>query len=46
MLVMIVLFVGGSVLGPLGMLFAVPAAGFIKVIAQEVVFLVRYTHLL
>ena len=46
MLVMIVLFIGGSVLGPLGMLFAVPAAGFIKVIAQEVVFLVRYAHLL
>tara|TARA_Y100000588_G_scaffold393231_2_gene508307 strand:- start:132792 stop:133910 length:1119 start_codon:yes stop_codon:yes gene_type:complete len=46
MLVMISLFVGGTVVGPLGMLFAVPIAGVIKVISQEVVFLVRYAHLL
>ena len=46
MLVMISLFVGGIVLGPLGMLFAIPTAGTVKVIAREVVFLVRYAHLL
>jgi predicted PurR-regulated permease PerM len=46
MLVMISLFIGGTVVGPLGMLFAVPTAGVIKVISQEVVFLVRYAHLL
>jgi len=46
MLVMMSLFIGGIVLGPLGMLFAIPAAGIMKVIAREVVFLVRYAHLL
>lgn len=46
MLVMISLFIGGIVLGPLGMLFAIPTAGIIKVIVHEVVFLVRYAHLL
>jgi len=28
------------------MLFAIPTAGIIKVIAQEVIFLIRYAHLL
>jgi len=46
MLVMISLFVGGIVLGPLGMLFAIPTAGTVNVIARDVVFLVRYAHLL
>ena len=46
MLVMISLFIGGTILGPMGMLFAVPTAGVIKVISREVVFLVRYAHLL
>ena len=46
MLVMISLFIGGIVLGPLGMLFAIPTVGVIKVIAREVVFLVKNTHLL
>ncbi len=46
MIVMIALFIGGIVLGPLGMLFAIPTAGIMKVIGQEVIFLVRYAHLL
>ena len=45
-IVMISLFVGGVILGPLGMLFAVPTAGIIKVISREVIFLVRFAHLL
>ena len=39
MLVMIVLLIGGTLLGPLGMLFAVPATGVIKVILIEIAFL-------
>ena len=46
MLVMISLFIGGIILGPLGMLFAIPTAGVIKVITREIIFLVRYAHLL
>ena len=38
MLVMISLLVGGTLLGPLGMLFAVPASGIIKVIFKEIAF--------
>jgi len=38
MLVMISLLIGGTLLGPLGMLFAVPASGIIKVIFKEVAF--------
>ena len=38
MLVMISLLIGGTLLGPLGMLFAVPASGIIKVIVKEVAF--------
>jgi len=45
-LVMIALLIGGTLLGPLGMLFAVPAAGVIKVVGQEISFVSRNAHLL
>lgn len=46
MLVMIALIIGGTILGPLGMLFAVPATGVLKVIGQEIAFVRRNAHLL
>ena len=46
MVVMIALIIGGTILGPLGMLFAVPTAGVIKVICQEIAFVRRNAHLL
>lgn len=46
MIVMIALLIGGTLLGPLGMLFAVPTAGVIKVIAQEISFVRKNAHLL
>ena len=46
MIVMIALIIGGTILGPLGMLFAVPATGVLKVIGQEVAFVRRNAHLL
>ena len=46
MLVMIALIIGGTILGPLGMLFAVPATGVLKVIFQEIAFVRRNAHLL
>lgn len=46
MLVMISLIIGGTILGPLGMLFAVPATGVLKVIGQEIAFVRRNAHLL
>lgn len=46
MMVMIALIIGGTLMGPLGMLFAVPATGILKVIAQEMVFVRRNAHLL
>ncbi len=46
LLVMIALLVGGTILGPLGMLLAVPAAGIIKVIGQELSFVSKNAHLL
>lgn len=46
LMVIIALLIGGTLLGPLGMLLAVPAAGIIKVIAQEVSFVSRNAHLL
>jgi predicted PurR-regulated permease PerM len=46
MIVMIALIIGGTILGPLGMLFAVPATGVLKVIGQEVTFVRRNAHLL
>jgi predicted PurR-regulated permease PerM len=45
-LVMIALLIGGTLLGPLGMLFAVPTAGIVKVIGQEVAFVSRHAHLM
>ncbi|MBL7135559.1 MAG: AI-2E family transporter [Candidatus Marinimicrobia bacterium] len=45
-LVMIALLIGGTLLGPLGMLFAVPTAGVIKVVGQEIAFVSRNAHLL
>ncbi|MDP6533133.1 MAG: AI-2E family transporter [Candidatus Marinimicrobia bacterium] len=46
MMVMISLIIGGTLMGPLGMLFAVPATGILKVIAQEMMFVRRNAHLL
>ncbi len=46
MVVMLVLLLGGTLLGPLGMLFAIPAAGVIKVIINEMIFLNKNSHLL
>ena len=46
MAVMIVLLIGGTLIGPIGMLFAIPAAGVLKVIINEIIFLTKYSHLL
>jgi predicted PurR-regulated permease PerM len=44
--VMIVLLIGGTLIGPIGMLFAIPAAGVIKVIIGEIIFISKNSHLL
>ncbi|MBT3217179.1 MAG: AI-2E family transporter [Candidatus Marinimicrobia bacterium] len=46
MMVMISLIIGGTLMGPLGMLFAVPATGILKVIIHEIMFVRRNAHLL
>jgi len=46
MAVMIALLIGGTLLGPMGMLFAVPAAGILKVVVHEVRFVTKNAHLL
>ncbi|MBC8467334.1 MAG: AI-2E family transporter, partial [Candidatus Marinimicrobia bacterium] len=46
MAVMIVLLIGGTMMGPLGMLFAIPAAGVLKVIISETIFISKNSHLL
>lgn len=46
MAVMIVLLIGGTIIGPLGMLFAIPTAGVLKVVIGEIVFISRNSHLL
>ena len=46
MAVMIVLLIGGTLIGPIGMLFAIPAAGVLKVVINEIIFLTKYSHLL
>jgi len=46
MAVMIVLLIGGTMMGPLGMLFAIPAAGVLKVIISEMIFISKNSHLL
>jgi predicted PurR-regulated permease PerM len=46
MIVMIALLIGGTILGPLGMLFAVPATGVMKVVLQEILFVRKNAHLL
>jgi predicted PurR-regulated permease PerM len=45
-IVMISLLIGGTILGPLGMLFAVPATGVMKVILTEITFVRKNAHLL
>lgn len=40
------LLIGGTILGPLGMLFAVPATGVMKVILTEIAFVRKNAHLL
>lgn len=45
-LVIIALLIGGSLMGPVGMLVAVPAAGTLKVITKEVMWAVENAHLL
>ena len=46
MAVMIVLLIGGTLMGPLGMLFAIPTAGVLKVIISEFIFISKNSHLL
>ena len=46
MVVMIVLIIGGTLIGPLGMLFAIPAAGVLKVLLREIIFISKNSHLL
>ncbi len=46
MMVMISLLIGGTLMGPMGMLFAVPAAGILKVIGHEISFVTKNAHLL
>ncbi len=46
MAVMLVLLIGGTVIGPLGMLFAIPAAGILKVLISEFIFITKNSHLL
>ena len=45
-MVMIALLIGGTLMGPLGMLLAIPAAGVLKVIYQEASFITKNSHLL
>ena len=45
-IVMISLLIGGTILGPLGMLFAVPATGVMKLILTEITFVRKNAHLL
>ncbi|MEE9167292.1 MAG: AI-2E family transporter [Candidatus Neomarinimicrobiota bacterium] len=44
--VIMALLIGANLMGPLGMLVAVPAAGTIKVITSEIMWAVRNAHLL
>ena len=46
MIVMIVLIIGGTLMGPLGMLFAIPATGILKVLLREIIFISKNSHLL
>ena len=46
LIVMISLLIGGIVMGPMGMLFAVPTAGVVKVIFQELNFIYQNSHLI
>jgi len=46
MAVMIVLLIGGTLIGPLGMLFAIPTAGVLKVVIREIIFVTNNSHLL
>lgn len=46
LIVMISLLIGGTLIGPIGMLLAVPAAGILKVMGIEILFLKRNAHLL
>lgn len=46
MAVMLVLLIGGTLIGPVGMLFAIPVAGIIKVVTGEIIFITKNSHLL
>ena len=46
LMVMIVIMVGGSMMGPLGMLFAVPTFGVVKVTLEEIVWGMKAYRLL
>ena len=46
LIVMISLLIGGIAMGPMGMLFAVPAAGVLKVIIRELNFIYQNSHLI
>ncbi|MCH8069609.1 MAG: AI-2E family transporter [Candidatus Marinimicrobia bacterium] len=45
-LVIIALLIGANLMGAIGMLMAVPAAGTIKAVSKEIMWAVRNTHLL
>ena len=45
-LVIVALLIGGKLMGAVGMLIAVPAAGTIKVISKEILWAVKNSHLL
>lgn len=46
MIVMIVLIIGATLIGPIGMLFAIPATGVLKVLLREIIFISKNSHLL
>ena len=46
LIVMISLLIGGIIMGPIGMLFAVPTAGVLKVIIRELNFIYQNSHLI
>ena len=46
MIVMIVLIIGATLIGPIGMLFAIPTTGVLKVLLREIIFISKNSHLL
>ena len=46
MVAMIVLVIGEILIGPPGMLFAIPTLGTLKVVASEIVFITKNSNLM